>query len=122
MTYGYAVAPPPPGKPPVDTSDLVVSIIAMVMTVVGAAGAAFLGLMMMAFTDFCPPATCDVEHGVTLLFAGFGVAGVIAVVGIALTIVRLLRRLRAWPFAVAGLVLTGAACALALVGYTNAVS
>lgn len=104
------------------STDRVISIIAMAVTVLGAAGAAFMGLMMMAFTDHCPPATCHVERGVDLLFAGFGLAALIAVVGIALTIIRLTRRLRAWPFAVTGLVLTGAACLLALAGYTSAVS
>jgi len=113
---------PPPGTPPVDTSDMVISVIAMVLTVLGGVGAAFMGLMLMAFTDYCPPTTCNVDLGVNLLFAGLLAAGVIALAGIAVTIARLVRRLRAWPYAVAALVLTGAACMLGLAGYTNAVS
>ncbi len=121
MTYGYGYPPPPPAKPPRDTSDVVISIISMVLTVLGGAGAAFVGLMLMAFTDHCPQATCSIDLGVNLMFAGFLVAGAIAVAGFTLTIIRLGRRLRAWPFAVGGLVLTAAACILGLAGYTSAV-
>ena len=105
-----------------DASDTVISIIAMVLTVLGGAGAAFMGLMLMAFTDYCPPATCNIERGVALMFTGFLVAGGIAVAGIVFTIARLVGRQRAWPFAVGGLILTGAACVFALLGYTSAVS
>jgi hypothetical protein len=122
MTYGYGYLPPPPAKPPVDTSDTVISIIAMVLTVLGGAGAAFIGLMLMAFTDYCPPETCNVELGVNLMLTGFLVAAGIAVAGIVVSIVRLVSRRRAWPFAVGGLILTAVACVLALGGYTSAVS
>ena len=125
MTYGYGYPPPPPmppGKPPVNSADMTISIIAMVLTVLGGAGAAFIGLMIMAFTDYCPPETCNLELGINLLFGIFGLAAVIAVAGIALTIARLVRRQRAWPFAVGGLVLTGVTCVLGLAAYTTAVS
>ncbi|HEX5144869.1 MAG TPA: hypothetical protein VFW21_13470 [Mycobacterium sp.] len=121
MTYAYP-PPPPPAKPPANTTDMVVSVIAMALTVLGGAGAAFMGLMMMAFTDYCPPATCNVSLGVNLMFAGFLVAAGIAVAGIVLTVIRLVRRRAAWPFAVCGLMLTGAACVLVLGGYITAVS
>jgi hypothetical protein len=122
MTYGYGYPPPPRVKPPVDTSDMVISIIAMVLTVLGGGGAALMGLMLMALTDDCPPVTCNIDLGIKLLFAAFLVAGAIAVAGIGLTVIRLARRLRAWPFAVGGLMLTAAACVLGLAGYTSAVS
>lgn len=105
-----------------DTSDTVISIIAMVLTVLGGAGAAFMGLMLMAFTDYCPPGICDIDRGVNLMLAGFLVAAGVAVAGFVLTILRLVGRRLAWPFAVGGLILTCAACVLALAGYTNSVS
>jgi hypothetical protein len=124
MTYGYGYLPPPPPpptKPPRDTADTVISIIAMVLTVLAGAGAAVMGLMLMAFTDHCPPQVCDVDRGINLMFTGFLVAAGIAITGIVLSIVRLVGRRSAWPFAVGGLVLTGAACLLALLGYASAV-
>jgi len=127
MTYGYGQPPeypggyPPPRKPPIDTTDRVVSIIAIVLTVLGAGVAVFLAVFMMAFTDYCPPETCHIDQGVTLAFAGFGVGAVIAIAGIATTVIRLIRRLRAWPIAVATLVLTGVACVLGMAGYIASV-
>ena len=122
MSYGYpppGYAPPP--KPPIAPVDLSISIIAMILTVVGVAGAGFLGLMMLAFTDYCPPETCHIEAGVTVAMAGLGIAALIAIVGVAVTITRLTRRLRAWPYAVGALVLCAVSCVLALWGYTQAI-
>ncbi len=123
MSYGYpppGYAPPP--KPPIAPADLSISIAAMILTVVGVAGAGFLGLMMLAFTDYCPPETCDLDAGVTVVMTGLGIAALIAVVGIAVTITQLVRRVRAWPYAVGALVLCAASCVLTLWGYTQAVS
>jgi hypothetical protein len=119
MTYGYGY--PPPGKPPVDSTDMVISALALALTVLGAAAAAFLAVFMMAFTDHCPPETCHLDLGINLLFAGFLVGAVIALAGITATIIRLTRRLRAWPVAVGTLVLTGIACVLGMAGYISAV-
>lgn len=119
--YGYAPTPGPPPKPPISAGDLTVSVIAMVLTAVGWAGAAFLGLMMMAFTDHCPPATCSIEGAVTAIMTGLAVATLVAVTGIVLTIVALIRRKRAWPVAVGTLVVCAAACVLGILGYITAV-
>ena len=108
-------------KPPISGVDLGISIAALALTVFGAAGAAFLAVMLMAFTDNCPQPACDIDAGVTWVFTGFGAAAVIAVAGVVATIVALARRVRAWPFAVGTLVLCGAACLLGILGYTAAV-
>ena len=98
-----------------------ISIAALILTFIGGALAGFLGLFMLAFTDYCPPATCSIEGAVTAITAGLGVAALVAVIGTILTIVALARRTRAWPLAVGTLVLTGLACALGLAGYITAV-
>jgi len=122
MNYGYpppGYAPPP--KPPIAAADLTISIVAMIVTVLGTAGAGFMGLMMLAFTDYCPPATCHIDAGVTAIMTGLGVAALIAVVGSGLTIVRLVRRESAWPFAVGTLGICALSCLMALWGYIQAV-
>lgn len=122
MTYGYPPNPaPPPVRPPRSGVDLGVSITLLVLTYAGGGAAAVLGVFMMAFTDYCPPATCDIDAGVTAALTGFGVAVVIAVAGTAVTIVALVRRARGWPWALGTMVVCGAACALALAGYMTAV-
>ncbi len=123
MSYSYpppGYAPPP--KPPIAAADLSISIVAMILTVLGVVGAGFLGLMMLAFTDYCPPETCHIETGVTVAMTGLGIAALIAVVGVTVTIIQLVRRVRAWPYAVGALVLCAVSCVLALWGYTQAIS
>ena len=111
---------PPPPKPPIAAADLTISVVAMILTVVGTVGAGFMGLMMLAFTDYCPPETCHIDAGVTAIMTGLGIAALIAVVGVGWTIVRLVRRLPAWPFAMGTLGLCAASCLLALWGYIQA--
>lgn len=111
----------PPPKPPISRADLVGSLAALVLTVIGGGAAAVLGVFMMAFTDYCPPETCNIDAGVTAIMAGFAAAAVVGAIGTVMTIVRLVRRNPAWPFAVATLVLTAAACAAGIGGYLFAV-
>jgi hypothetical protein len=122
MTYGYPPFPAPaPVRPPRSGMDLGLSVTLLVLTYVGGAAAAVLGVFMMAFTDYCPPATCDIDAGVTAAMTGFGVAALIAMAGTVVTIVALVRRARAWPWALGTMVLCGVGCALALAGYLTAV-
>jgi len=121
MTYGVYPQPIPPPKPPVSTADAVVSSILLALTVLGGAVAGFMGVFMMAFTDTCPPQTCDIEAGVTALMTAFGIAVLAAVGGITVTIIALVRRLRAWPFAVATAVVCAGSCVAGLAGYISAV-
>lgn len=118
MSYSY---PAPPAKPPVSRTDLVWSIVALVLTFAGGGVAAFLGLFVMAFTDYCPPATCHVDVGVSTMVTGFIVAAVLGLAGSIITVIRLTTRAPAWPFAFGTLALCALACTVAIAGYIKAV-
>ncbi|MCX2928854.1 hypothetical protein ORI20_01110 [Mycobacterium sp. CVI_P3] len=108
MAYpGYQPHPghPPPAKPPRSAADLAISITVMVLTVVFGAAGAVLGLFALAFLDYCPPATCSVDGAVTAVMTAVGIAALVGLVGMIVTIVALARRKRAWPFAVGTLAL-----------------
>jgi hypothetical protein len=114
--------PPRQPKPPIATSDLAISIGALVLTVGFGVVAAAMGLFSLAFLDYCPPQSCSAEGaatavGIALIAAfGIGAAGLVA------TGVQLYRRKPGWPFAVATFVLCGLAVGLGGVGYAMAVS
>lgn len=117
--YGYPAMPPP--KPSVSGGDVAVSVTALILTVLLGAVAAFFGLFSLAFLDSCPPATCSVDGAVAAVMTGLGIAAVIGVVGLVVTVVQLIRRKRGWPFALATLVLCTIAVFLGGVGYVMAV-
>lgn len=116
--YGY---PPPPAKPQRSAPDMVFSIILMVLTVVTVAVGGFLGLFFLAFLDSCPPATCSVDGAVTSVLTGVGVAALLGVAGIIFSIVQLVRRKQAWPFAVGTFALCVAVLFFGGVGFVTAV-
>lgn len=118
MAYpGY----PPPAKPPRSGADLAISLAALTLTMLLGAAAAFFGLFSLAFLDHCPPETCSVDGAVNAVFTSLLFAGAIGVVGVVVTVVRLVGRQPAWPFAVATLALCALAVFLGGVGYTAAV-
>ncbi|MCV7176211.1 hypothetical protein [Mycolicibacterium sphagni] len=117
----YPGYPPAPAKPPRSAADLTISIILLALTVVVGAGGAFLGLFSLAFLDNCPPATCSVEGAVTAVMTGVGVAALVALIGIIVTIVVLVAHKKAWPYAVGTLALTLAALFFGAVGFSAAV-
>lgn len=122
MTYGYPpFPPPPPVKPPRSGVDLGISIMLLVLTFAGGAVAAFFSVFMLAFTDYCPPERCDIDAGVTAVLTGFGIAILIAIAGTVISIVQMVRRARAWPWATGTLVLCGLACGLGMAAYIAAV-
>lgn len=98
-------------------ADLAISVVILVVAVVAAGFGAFVGLFLLAFIDHCPPATCSIE-GVeaavssAVLFAGLAVSS-----GIVLTIVSLVRRKPAWPWALGSLVVCVVVLVLGAVGY-----
>ena len=117
--YGYF--PVGPSKPAASGGDIAVSIIALVLTALLGAAAAFFGIFSLAFLDSCPPATCSVEGAVTAVMIALGIAAVIGVVGVVVTVVQLIRRKRSWPFAVGTLALCTITVILGGVGYGLAV-
>lgn len=118
MTYapGY-----PPARRPASGIDIAMSILALLLALGGGAVAAFFGIFFMAFTDHCPPETCHIDAGVTAMFIGFTAAALLWLAGTTVTIVRLVRRTRAWPFALGTLVLNAVACVAGIGGYLAAV-
>jgi hypothetical protein len=108
-------------KPPIATSDLAVSIGALVLTVAFGVVAAAMGVFSLAFLDYCPPQSCSAEGAATAVWIALLAAFAIGVVGLVATVVRLYRRKPGWPFAIATLVLCGFAVVLGGVGYAMAI-
>jgi hypothetical protein len=116
---GYVAGPAP--SPPLSRTDLVISVATLAVTAACGALAALLGVFLLAFLDDCPPETCHVESAVTAIGAGLLVAFVIGVIGLVATVIQLVRRKPAWPFAVATLVLVLIALGGGVVAYSAAV-
>lgn len=101
MTQGPWPYQPP--KPPLSSTDVVISVVALVVTVLVGGAGAVMGLSMLAFIDYCPPESCSIDAAVTAVMAAVVTAAVAVVIGLVVTIVRLVRRKPAWPFAIATL-------------------
>jgi hypothetical protein len=112
---------PAAAKPPVSQADLWISISALILTVLVGGGAAVMGLFLLAFLDSCPPETCSAEGAVTAIGTALVAATVVGLAGLVVTVVQLVRRKLAWPFAVGTLVLCGVICVAGVVGYFVAV-
>jgi hypothetical protein len=113
--------PPRPPKPAIATTDLWVSIGALVLTVAFGVVAAVMGLFSLAFLDYCPPQSCSADGAATAILTALLAAFAIGVVGLVVTVIQLYRRKQAWPFAVGTLVLCAVAVGLGGVGYAMAV-
>ncbi len=102
------------GVAPRSTADVVASVLLWVAALLVLPGYVVVGLAFLMFIDYCPPATCSVDNAMGAVVAGV-VAAFVAFVASALTgIVRLARRRRAWPFALAGLGAVVVFCAAGL--------
>src|ERR1700694_434581 len=110
-----------PGKPPMPTTDLWVSITALTLTVLLGVGAAVTGLFSLAFLDYCPPESCSADGAVTAVATALLIAALVGTAGLIITIVRLTRRKPAWPFAVATLVACTVVVLIGGIGYAGAV-
>jgi hypothetical protein len=111
---------PRPPKPPIGTADLVVSIGALVFTVLLGVLAAAMGLLSLAFLDDCPLQTCSAEGAATAVGSALLAAFAIGVAGLLVTVIQLHRRKPAWPFAAATFALAVLAVVLGGVGYRMA--
>jgi hypothetical protein len=115
--YPYPGYGPPPPQAQRSPSDLGGSITLIVLTVLSWGFAAFFGLFLLAFLDHCPPATCSADGAMLAIGSALLVAAVIAVIGVTITVVRLVRRKTAWPIALGTLLLCLAAYVCGIVGY-----
>ena len=122
---GPVVGPPgtgaPPAKPPISRTDLWVSLAVLAVTMLMGAAAAVGGLFSLAFLDYCPSETCSAAGAATAVFSALGAAGVIGALGVIITVVQLVRRRLAWPFAAAALVICAVILAAGAAGYVSAV-
>jgi hypothetical protein len=84
--------------------DLVLTIILLVATGVILLVSAFFDFFAIAFTDYCPE-PCHAGAGVAVVFTVWISTAVLTLVGAIFSIVRLVRRRRAWWFALATLLL-----------------
>jgi hypothetical protein len=116
------LTPTAPGpKPPADRTDLVLSIVLLVISAVSWAAAAGMELLVMAFTDYCPAETCNADRAFLSIAVALLIAAAVVVVGAVVAIIRIVRRRLGWPFAAATLLLSIAAEVLGFVGYIAAV-
>lgn len=106
---------------PRSRADVVISIALLVATVLMGAVAAFLGLFSLAFLDHCPPSTCSVDGAVTAVFTALAAAALIGVIGLAATVVALIRRASAWPYALATFCLCATSLFLGVLRYGAAI-
>jgi hypothetical protein len=81
-------------------ADLTVSIVVLIVTVLGVAVSALIGLMATLSLSSCQPPGCHADAAVVLVLGAMALAGVVGAVGAVLTVVRLVQRKTAWPFAV----------------------
>src|SRR5690348_16429671 len=93
-------AQPKPPKPPIATTDLWVSVGALVLTVGLGVVATTMGVFSLAFLDSCPPPSCSAEGAATAVWTALLAAFAVGVVGLVVTVIQLYRRKPAWPFAV----------------------
>lgn len=111
----------PPHKPPMIVWDVVISVAALVMTVVLGGFAVLAGIFSLAFLDYCPPETCSAGGALTAVATAIVVAGIIGVLGLIWAIVRMGRRKISWPIAVGTFTLCLFALGGGIVGYAAAV-
>lgn len=91
------------------------------VAVIGWVAAAGIEFMFLAFTDYCPPEHCSADRAATAVMLSVTAAAVLTLVGAVCTIVCLVRRRLAWPFATATLVGSAGAELFGIVGYFAAV-
>ena len=75
--------------------DVVLTIVLLIATFVVLVVSAFFDLFAVAFTDYCPE-PCHAGAGVAVVFTVWICSFVIAAVGSIVSIVRIVRRRRAW--------------------------
>ncbi len=125
MSSGYPPVAPvtaaPVLKPPRAGWDIALSTTLLVVSVIGWVIAAGTEFFMLAFTDYCPTATCNADKGFTSIAVALAVAAAVIVSSAVIAIVRIVRRRLGWPFAAAALVLSIAAEIVGLVSYFAAI-
>ena len=120
MNDGVGARPYPTKKPPLSTADLWISISVLALTALMGAVATVGGLFSLAFLDYCPPESCSASGASSAVLTSLLVAAVLAIVGLIITVIALVRRRRAWPFAVGTLVACAVVLLVGVIGYMAA--
>ncbi|MCO5546655.1 hypothetical protein L7F22_000089 [Adiantum nelumboides] len=87
------------------------------LVALGVFGAVFL----VAFLDYCPPRTCSSSAVLVSVGGSLVVAAAAGIAGLAMTVLRVVERRPAWPFALATLAVTGCAVVFGAVHYASAI-
>ena len=97
--------------------DIALSIVLMALAVVTALIGSFSQLFVLAFTDYCPPASCHIDQAVAGVGVTWAIVAAVLIASIVITIVLLVRRRRGWWVALVGLLVVIAGTILSLVVY-----
>ncbi|MCV7227352.1 hypothetical protein H7J73_15060 [Mycolicibacterium komossense] len=100
--------------------DLGISVTAIALTVIFAGLVALIGFFSLAFLDSCQPAYCSAGGAVTAVVITVLTLAAVGLAGVVITIVRLVQRKPAWPFAVGMFGLCMLTCVLGSTGYVMA--
>ena len=105
--YGYAVAPPP-GKRPIRTGDLVVTIVLLVLAGVLAAIMSFFGLFLAMAGDSCGARDCNSDMIAVGLMVAVALPWVLLIIVAVVSIVLLVkRRIAFWVPLIGGVLIIG---------------
>jgi hypothetical protein len=100
-------------RPPRSRGDLTASVLILVASVLGwAAGSFFIFFIVGLFGGDCITSDCGAYAGVAAEKVAIAIAAGIVVVGVVVTLVRIVVRRRAWPFALAAFVACGICLAI----------
>ena len=101
--------------------DVVLTIVLLISTLAVLLASAFFDFIAIAFTDTCPE-PCHAGAGVAVVFTVWISSAVLALIGIVVAILRLVRRRRAWWCAAIALALVIAGSIAAFWLYAGIVS
>ncbi|MGI9156106.1 MAG: hypothetical protein ACR2FG_05650 [Marmoricola sp.] len=109
-------------RPGTSAGGRVVTIVLLVLTWLGVAVGGFAALILLAFTDYCPPESCSVDGAIAAVAAGIGGSLVIALAGTIVGVTRMRRHRGAWLIALLTMLLAAACWLGGVLGYFAAVS
>lgn len=101
--------------------DVPVSIVLLVIAALGWVAASGTEILLLAFTDYCPPERCRVDRAATAVTGSILAAAAFVIIGAVWTIIRMARQRSAWPYAAATLTASVVAEVVGVAGYIAAV-
>ncbi|MBN9756938.1 hypothetical protein Ae406Ps2_1769c [Pseudonocardia sp. Ae406_Ps2] len=106
---------------PIVRWDAALSGAALVVTGMLVALGIFGAVFLVAFFEYCPPRTCSSSAVLVSVGGSLVVAAAAGVAGLAMTVLRVVERRPAWPFALATLAVAASAVAFGAVHYASAI-